>query len=90
MMNIWFDVLGLTGTFLIILSFCLVQSGRTSSFSAFYLYSNFLGSVFLLISLCYDWNLASVAMQILWMSISVYGLIKHRWLKPKSLAEVKS
>jgi hypothetical protein len=37
---------------------------------------NTLGAVFILISLLYDWNLASFVMEVIWLTLSLYGTIK--------------
>jgi hypothetical protein len=75
------DIIGLLGVSLVIAAYCLLQTGRVTSVSPFYLYSNFWGSVMLLISLLYNWNLASVSIEIMWLIISIYGIVKYRWLK---------
>lgn len=75
------DIVGLFGVSLVIGAYCFLQMGRVKSTSPLFLYSNFWGSVMLLISLWHSWNLASVAIEILWLIISIYGIVKHRFLK---------
>lgn len=75
------DIIGLFGVSLVIFAYCFLQIGRVRFTSPFYLYSNFWGSVMLLVSLWHNWNLASVAIEILWLLISIYGIVKHRFLR---------
>jgi len=75
------DIVGVFGVGLVIVAFFFIQSGRINSNSSIYLYSNFFGSIMLLFSLYYHWNLASVVIEILWFMISAYGVIKFKILK---------
>ena len=58
------DIIGIAGVGLVIVAFFLIQSERIVSSSSAYLYSNFFGSIMLLFSLYYHWNLASVVIEI--------------------------
>ncbi len=75
------DIIGIFGVALIILSFFLVQVEKITSDSSFYLYSNFIGAIMLLFSLYYHWNLASVIIEIMWLFISSYGIIRVKFLR---------
>jgi hypothetical protein len=75
------DIVGILGVGLVVIAFLLVQIERITPKSGVYLYSNFWGSVMLLFSLYYHWNLASVIIEILWLLISVYGIIKFRFTR---------
>lgn len=75
------DIIGIIGVFCIILAFYLLQVEKTTSSSLSYLYLNFVGALLLLISLLYNWNLASVIIEIMWLIISVYGIIRAKILK---------
>ena len=72
------DVIGIIGVGFVIMAFFLVQLEKTTPNSPFYLYSNFWGSTMLLFSLFYHWNLASVIVEVLWLLITIYGIIKLR------------
>jgi hypothetical protein len=37
---------------------------------------NTLGAIMILVSLLYAWNLASFVMEVIWFSISLFGMIK--------------
>ena len=75
------DIVGILGVGLVIVAFLFVQLERITPKSGVYLYSNFWGSVMLLFSLYYHWNLASVIIEVLWLLISIYGIIKFRFNK---------
>ena len=80
------DIVGIIGVGLVIMAFFLIQLEKITSSSSIYLYSNFFGSIMLLFSLYYHWNLASVIIEILWLLISTYGIVKfktRKWLRRK-------
>jgi hypothetical protein len=39
---------------------------------------NTIGAILILISLYYDWNLASFVMEVIWLSLSLYGVINAK------------
>jgi hypothetical protein len=71
------DVLGLCGVFIILWYYFLLQVGKCNSESLVFSAANFIGSILLLISLWFNWNLASVIVEIAWLMISLYGIFKH-------------
>lgn len=71
------DLIGLLGVTIILISYFLLQIDRLSSKSSMYSMLNLVGAIFLLISLYYNWNLPSVIIEIFWIAISVYGLVKN-------------
>lgn len=75
------DIVGILGVGLVIFAFFLIQSEKITSSSSIYLYSNFVGAIMLLFSLYYHWNLASVIIEILWLLISLYGIVRFKVLK---------
>lgn len=77
MEDIIFNALGLAGVFLILLFYFLIQSGRTDPHKLPYLLGNLVGSSAVLISLFHDWNLASFVVEVFWVMISVYGLVRY-------------
>lgn len=80
-MHLISDIIGMFGVAFVILSFFLLQAEKIKSTSCFYLYSNFVGAIMLLFSLYYHWNLASVIIEIMWLFISIYGIIRVKFLK---------
>ena len=82
-MDIYFisDLVGIVGVALVISGFFFVQLEKITHRSSYYLYSNFLGALMLLFSLYYHWNLASVVIEILWLLITIYGIVKFKILR---------
>lgn len=74
------NIVGLIGVCLIIISFFLLQMEKFKPNSTGYLLFNFLGALMMLFSLYYNWNLASVIIECLWLIITVYGIIKFKIL----------
>ena len=70
------NVLGVLGVFLVLLAYLLLQIGKMKAGWISYSLLNTLGSALILISLYYYWNLASGVIEIAWLFISLYGLIK--------------
>jgi len=74
------DVVGLVGVVFIIMAFLFLQTEKYNATSTVYLLMNLFGSLFLLYSLVYNWNTASVVIECLWLFISIYGIIRHKFL----------
>lgn len=70
------DEIGIIGVIFILISYVLLQSGKIDSKSVRYSFINLIGAVLILFSLFYSWNLASVIIEIFWILISLYGIIK--------------
>lgn len=73
-----FDLIGIAGVGVILIAYFQLQRGRFSSHSTAYLGLNILGSCLILVSLIGAWNLASACMQMAWIGISVYGMMKGK------------
>ncbi len=72
---------GIVGVILTLLAFYLINMNKVTSKSLSYQWLNLVGSILLLYSLLFHWNLASVLIEIAWISISLLGLyraLKHR------------
>lgn len=76
------DFIGILGVFIIILTYFLLQIERISPKSFLYSFSNAFGSLLIIYSLCYNWNLASFLIEFFWILISLYGL--WRWFKQQN------
>lgn len=74
------DIVGLAGACLVISSFFLLQTEKFTPSSTGYLLFNFFGAIMLLFSLYYNWNLASVIIECLWLVITAYGIIKFKFI----------
>jgi len=78
MLDILFDIIGMSGTFLVVGAFFLLQLGKIEPQSLGYNLLNLTGAILLLISLCYNFNLASFVIELFWIGASVIGLYKYQ------------
>ena len=70
------DHIGIVGVVLTLLAYFLLNMNRVTSKSMSYVYLNLFGSIMLLYSLLFHWNLPSVLIEIAWISISLMGLYR--------------
>jgi len=78
----WYDILGTLGVALIILAYAAVQVRRMKSEQLSYSVMNLIGAALILVSLKYNFNLASVIIEVFWILISVWGIVL--WFKNRS------
>ncbi len=71
----WPTIVGLLGTLLVLLAFFLLQARRLHGNGPIYQLMNAIGAAAIIVSLCYEFNLASMLLEIAWLLISVYGLV---------------
>ncbi len=76
-MDLLFDVIGMSGTFLVVGAFFLLQLGKLPASGIGYNVMNLTGAILLLISLCYNFNLASFVIEIFWIAASLIGIYKY-------------
>lgn len=72
----WHDLLGNVGVVLVLATYLLVQLEKLSATRPPYLIANGLGAFLILMSLVNEFNLSAFAIELAWLSISVYGLIR--------------
>ena len=73
----WFpDIIGCFGTIIILIAYILLQTRKLDAHTVVFSFLNLLGAIMILISLIYSWNLAAVAMEIAWATISGFGMFK--------------
>ena len=77
MENWLIDAVGLTGTFLVVLAYYLLQLERIQPKSLSYNMINLVGAGLLLFSLCFQFNLASFVIEIFWIGASLIGLWRY-------------
>ncbi len=70
------NIIGVVGVFLVLLAYMLLQLEKMKAGWISYSLLNTLGSALILVSLYFYWNLASGVIEIAWLIISLYGLIK--------------
>ena len=70
------DLLGLLGAAVILIAYGLNQLERLASNDWRFPAVNLAGSVMIMISLFYAFNLPSVVIEIFWMAISLFGTVR--------------
>ena len=81
----------MAGTALVVLAYFLLQLEKVSSNSFAYNLMNLLGAFFLLISLCFTFNLASFVIELFWIGASLIGMWKlYKGRNGKRVGEVRS
>lgn len=78
-----FQWLGFLGMILIVLAYFLLQSGRCGIHSFKYQILNLSGAIALIASLMVHFNLGSFLIEVFWIVITLYGIVKN--LKKKIL-----
>ena len=71
------DIIGISGVSIILIAYFLLQFEMLKSKSLEYSLMNFIGACLILYSLMFNWNLASVIIEIFWILISVYGIYRY-------------
>ena len=67
---------GLIGVAIVLLAYYLLASGKVSNNDVRYYWLNIIGTLALTYSLLYAWNLPAVVSQVVWILISVMGLVR--------------
>jgi hypothetical protein len=75
----WHDLIGNVGVVIILGCYGFAQTGRVDIFKPGYSALNGLGALLILVSLFYNFNLSSFVIEIAWLTISGYGLL--RWYR---------
>jgi hypothetical protein len=70
------EVIGWTGTIIVLLGFLLLQTRRLGPASWAYLGMNFFGGLLIGLNSYFNGALPSVALNFAWMVIAVYGIAK--------------
>jgi hypothetical protein len=71
-----FNTIGIIGVVMVLVAYLLLQIDKLPQGSITFSLLNFVGSIFILVSLYFTWNLASGIIEIAWLIISLFGLIK--------------
>jgi hypothetical protein len=80
----WFDLAGNIGVLLMVVAYLLLQLEKLSSSALSYLLLNTVGAMLVIISLMFRFNLSAFLMEAFWLLISLYGLIKSLFSRPKA------
>jgi hypothetical protein len=71
------DILGNIGIVCFLGAYFLLQNGKITPTGLPYLGANLAGSILLMISLLFHWNLPAFLLEAAWALISIYGIYKH-------------
>ena len=72
----WFDLVGNLGVLLMVVAYLLLQVEKLSSSTLSYLLLNTVGSLMVIVSLMFRFNLSAFFMEAFWFLISLFGLAK--------------
>jgi predicted membrane protein len=75
------EITGILGVIVIIIAYILLQLEKMDAKDLGFSILNTIGALLIIISLLYDWNLASFIMEATWMMVSLYGIIKYYKMK---------
>jgi hypothetical protein len=72
----WYDIVGLGGTLAILVAYFLLQSRRLSGTGLAYQLLNLVGAAGILVSLSGKFNLSVFLLELAWMLVSGYGILR--------------
>lgn len=73
---VWHELVGLAGVVLVLLAYFGLQSGRMRGDGIAFQLVNILGAGGIAVSLVYDFNLSAMVIEVSWIAISIYGLVR--------------
>ena len=71
------DIIGIAGTILVVAAYLLLQLEKLDAKGLTFNLMNLSGAIFLLISLCISFNLASFIIELFWILASCIGLYRY-------------
>ena len=75
------SIIGYGGVVLVLIAYGLLASGRMSNDDWRYPILNIVGTLGIAYSLLYQWNLPSMVAQLVWIAISIVGLMRIAKIK---------
>jgi paired small multidrug resistance pump len=72
----WYDWVGMLGTLMVLGAFFLLQAGRLTGTSTVYQLLNLFGAAGVLVSLLGTFNPAVFLLELTWVLISGYGIVR--------------
>lgn len=72
------NLLGMVGVACVLGAYALLQAERLDQRDRVYSAINAVGAALILVSLVYDFNLPSAVVEVAWLIISIYGLVRPR------------
>lgn len=82
----WYDYVGTTGVFVILVAYFMLQTGRMASTTLAYSVLNLVGALLITVSLMYDFNFSAFVIEVFWIAISIYGIVRWHRLQGASQA----
>lgn len=70
------DAIGVLGVGIVVVTYMLLQLEKVNPKGFLFSFLNAFGSLLILYSLTYNWNLASFLIEFFWIAISLYGIWK--------------
>ena len=70
------DPIGIVGVILLLLAYFALSTGRIASNSMNYQIMNCVAAILILFSLYFHWNTPSVIIEIVWILISILGMVR--------------
>jgi hypothetical protein len=80
----WYDLAGNIGVLMMVIAYLLLQMEKLSSSAVSYLLLNAVGALLVILSLVFHFNLSAFLMEVFWLLISLYGLAKPLFSKPRA------
>lgn len=77
------DLIGILGVTIIVITYILLQVEKMDAQDLSFSLLNAIGAFLIIVSLLFEWNLASFLMEFIWMMISLYGVLKYYRIKKK-------
>ena len=71
------DIIGTLGVLIVIIAYFQLQIGKIDINNILFSSMNGIGSMMILFSLFYNWNLSSVLIEIFWILISLIGVYNY-------------
>ncbi|MGD2034865.1 MAG: hypothetical protein PVF73_07410 [Bacteroidales bacterium] len=75
-MNIFIEIAGWTGSFLILLAYSLISSRKLAGNSKLYQLLNVAGSLLLIANTIYHRAIPPAALNLVWLGIGIYSLVR--------------
>lgn len=70
------SIIGMAGAGMILLAYLLLQMGKMTTEGLWYTVINLVGSLMILFSLFFDFNLPALFIEVVWITVSVVALVR--------------
>lgn len=73
-----FQIIGFIGMLFVVYAYYLLQAQKVKISSLKYQFLNLIGAILLIISLIVHFNLGSFLIEVFWIVITIYGMLKNK------------